>query len=314
MMIRMWLGVMCGWLQIFPAAWRCTAADPGPGRYRVMTYNLENYLLEATETRRAKSPESRARIVESILAGTPDIVALQEIGETSALRELQFRLKARGLDLPHWEHVRGWDTNIFVGILSRFPILRRAAHTNESFLLQGRRWHASRGIGEVEVAVTPRYRVTLFTTHLKSKRAVGEADEREIRQGEAAVLREIVESFLQRRPEANVLVCGDFNDTRDTPTLRTLMGEREPRLFDPRPAEANGDVAPAENPRFEPRRVTWTHYFGREDLYSRIDYLLMSRGLKREWRPEGTRVVGVPDWGLGSDHRPVVAEFWAQDR
>lgn len=285
-----------------------------PGAFRVMTYNVENYLLTPTATRQVKSAESRAKVAESIVAGSPDIVALQEIGEVAALRELQSRLKSRGLDLPHWEHVRGWDTNIFTAVLSRYPIVRRAPHTNESFLLNGRRWHLSRGIAEVEIAVAPGYRVTLWVAHLKSRRAIGEADEREVREGEAAVLRELVEKALRTRPDENVVVCGDFNDTRDSVAIRTLLGGREFRLYDPRPAEANGDAAPAENPRFEPRRVTWTHYYGREDTYSRVDYLLMSRGLRREWRAEGSRVVAVPDWGKGSDHRPVVVEFWAEDR
>jgi len=285
-----------------------------PGSFRVMTYNVENYLLTPTATRRVKSAESRAKVAESIVAGSPDILALQEIGEVAALRELQSRLRSRGLDLPHWEHVRGWDTNIFTAVLSRFPIVRRASHTNESFLLNGRRWHVSRGIAEVEIAVTPAYRMTLWVAHLKSRRAIGEADERDVREGEAAVLREFVEKSLRARPDANVVVCGDFNDTRDSVAIRTLLGGREFRLFDPRPAEANGDAAPAENPRFEPRRVTWTHYYGREDSYSRVDYLLMSRGLQREWRAEGSRVVVVPDWGQGSDHRPIVGEFWSVDR
>jgi len=281
--------------------------------YRVMTYNLENYLLAPTATRKAKSPAARAKVAESILAGRPDILAVQEIGDVAALLDLQDGLRARGLDLPFWEHCRGWDTNIFTGVLSRYPILRRRAHTNESYLLKGRRWHLSRGIAEVEIAVTPGYRLTLMVAHLKSKRAIAEASESEIREQEAGVLRELIETHLRTAPASNLIVCGDLNDTRDTSTLRTIAGTREPRLFDPRPAESNGDAAPSENPRFEPRRITWTHYFGKEDSYSRLDYLLLSRGLKREWRSAGSRVVVVPDWGLASDHRPVLCEFSATD-
>lgn len=279
-----------------------------------MTYNVENYLLAPTGTRKIKPPEARAKVAESIIAGSPDILAIQEIGEVAALEDLQAALRLRGLDLPHLEHARGWDTNIFIGVLSRFPIVRRAPHTNDNFLLHGRRWHASRAVAELDIAVTPQYRLTLFAAHLKSKRAIAEANESEIRQQEALLLREHIEARLRLTPEANVLVCGDLNDTRDTLAMRTLIGLREPRLYDSRPAEANGDRAPAENPRYEPRRVTWTHYFGKEDSYSRIDYVLLSRGLKREWRPEKSCVVAVPDWGLASDHRPVVCEFYATER
>lgn len=304
--VAAWL-ILAGW-----AAGVGSAADPA--RFRVMTYNVENYLLAPTESRKAKSPESRAKVAESIVAGRPDILALQEIGDLAALRELQGRLRERGLDLTHSELVRGWDTNIVVALLSRFPITRRAPHTNESFLLNGRRWHMSRGVGEVDVAVTAGYDVTVFVAHLKSRRALATASEADVREQEAEVLRGLVEARLQARPTANVVVCGDFNDTRDTPALRTLVGRRAPRLHDVRPVERNGDQAAAENPRYEPRRVAWTHYYGREDTYSRIDYLLVSPGLRREWQPGPSEVVAVPDWGVASDHRPVVAEFLATDQ
>ncbi|PYJ02885.1 MAG: hypothetical protein DME25_14640 [Verrucomicrobia bacterium] len=45
--------------------------------FRVATYNVENYLDEATETRHAKPPEARAKVRESILALKPDVLALQ---------------------------------------------------------------------------------------------------------------------------------------------------------------------------------------------------------------------------------------------
>ena len=317
-MLRICIGWLL-WAGLTGSSWAAERAlsrpDPAVGdRFRVMTYNVENYHLIATATRHAKTAESRAKVADSIVMGRPDVLALQEMGTREALHELQAALKSRGLDLPHVEYVGGWDTNISVAVLSRFSFSRRNPHTNESFLLNGRRWHMSRGIAEVEVAVSAKYHFTLFTTHLKSKRALGEASERDIREQEAMILREIVAERLARDPNANVLVCGDFNDTRDTPTLKTLMGDRETRLFDSRPSEPNGDVVPAENPKFDPRRITWTHHFGKEDTYSRIDYILLARGLKREWCPEGSRIVAVPDWGVGSDHRPVVCEFLAEDR
>ena len=277
--------------------------------YRVMTYNVENYLLAQTGTRPPKSPLAEAKVVESILDGRPDVLALQEIGEQPALFQLQSRLKSRGLDLPYWEHVRGWDTNIFTAVLSRFPIVRRQPHTNESFLLNGRRWHLSRGIVEVGIAVTPQYRLTVFAAHLKSKRAISEASESEVREREAMVLRELVTARLRAHPEDNLALCGDLNDTRESPTLRTLLADPEFPLFDPRPAERNGDSAPAENPRFEPRRVTWTHYFGRADTYSRIDFVLMNRGLKREWRAENPPVGGGSDRGGGHEQQLVVCSY-----
>ena len=60
--------------------------------------------------------------------------------------------------------------------------------------------------------------------------------------------------------------------------------------------------------------VTWTHYFGKEDTYSRIDYIMLSPGMAREWVPNEGFVLATPNWGLASDHRPIVAAFWAENR
>ena len=48
---------------------------------------------------------------------------------------------------------------------------------------------------------------------------------------------------------------------------------------------------------------------GKDDTYSRIDYILLSPALKRNWIPGETYIPVVKDWGAGSDHRPLVAGF-----
>src|SRR5262245_60623752 len=98
--------------------------------FRVATYNLENYLDEPTTSRASKSLEAKNAVQESILALKPDVIALQEIGSRSALDELRSALKAKGLDLPYWEHVLGDDTNVHVAILSKFPFTASRPRTN----------------------------------------------------------------------------------------------------------------------------------------------------------------------------------------
>src|SRR2546421_8742369 len=124
---------------------------------RIATYNVENYLLEPTQSRYAKSPEARAKVRECIVALHPDVLALEEIGSTNALEELRLGLKAAGQVFPYWEQVRGFDTNVHVAILSKFPFTARRPHTNDSFLLSGRRFRVSRGFGEVDVQVRSNY-------------------------------------------------------------------------------------------------------------------------------------------------------------
>lgn len=289
------------------------AAEPAT-RFTVATYNLENYLDVVAPGRVLKPADAKAKIREVLTGIRPDVLAVQEIGRESALLELRAGLQEAGLDYPHWEHVRGYDTNIFVAVLSRFPIVARRPHTNENFLLQGRRFQVSRGFAEVDIRVNDRYTFTLFTAHLKSRRVVEYGDEAELRTQEALKLRALIDARLQANPQANLVVLGDFNDTKDTPAVTTLIGQGAGKLVDTRPAERNGDTAPPPNPRWDPRNVTWTHFYGKEDSYQRIDYLLLSSGMAREWDKEASYLPTVPNWGVGSDHRPVVAGFVATDR
>ena len=248
------------------------------GTFRVATYNVENYLDQSTESRHfVKTAE-----------------------ETEALRSMQGD-----------EHVTGADTNIHVAVLSKLPFAARRPHTNDNFLLDGRRFQVSRGFAEVDIQADTNFTVTVIVAHLKSRRAVPEADEAELRLQEAKVLRGIVDSRLTADPEARIIVAGDFNDVKSSNSTKEIIGRGKFKLTDTRPAERNGDNLPNPVPRFEPRNVTWTHYYGLEDSYSRIDYILLSPALARDWVTNETYALTIPNWGIGSDHRPIVATFKA---
>jgi endonuclease/exonuclease/phosphatase family metal-dependent hydrolase len=261
----------------------------------------------------ARPAVRRGKIRESIRALKPDVLAVQEMGGTNALLELRTALKSEGMDYPYWEHVSGFDTNIHVAVLSRLPIVASRPHTTEGFLLNGRRFLVGRGFAEVDIRVNAAYQFTLLAAHLKSRREVPQADEAELREQEAILLREIIDVRLKADPELNLIVMGDFNDLKNSRALRTLVGRGKYALIDARPAERNGDRPTVLDGHQSPRSVTWTYYFARDDTYSRIDYILLSRGIAREWQPDGTYVLALPGWGVGSDHRPIVATFLARD-
>ncbi len=289
-------------------------ATPCPSAFaeiiHVAAYNVETYLDQPTESRtQAKSAEARAKIRESIKAMNPDVIALEEMGGTNALQELRASLRADGQDFPYWEHIQGFDTNIHVAVLSKLPILARRPHTNELFLLDGRRFQVKRGFAEVDLQAATNFTFTLLAAHLKSRLAAPDADEAEERLGEARVLRGIIDARLAREPDARLIVLGDFNDTKDSAPIRELIGRGKRKLFDTRPAERNGDTARREPPYYEPRDVAWTYFYGKDDTYDRIDYILLSPGLKRNWLANETFIPFVANWGIGSDHRPVVAGF-----
>jgi endonuclease/exonuclease/phosphatase family metal-dependent hydrolase len=174
--------------------------------------------------------------------------------------------------------------------------------------------HVSRGFAEVDIRIKPNFWFTLIAAHLKSKRTLAEADEAEMRLEEAKLLREKIDARLESDPNSNLIVLGDFNDTKDSASTKAVIGRGKTKLIDTRPAERDGDSPPATGPPLEQRCVTWTHYYAKEDSYRRIDFVLLSRGMAQEWITNQTYVLRLPDWGLASDHRPVVASFEAENR
>ena len=312
-MIKLGRALGCG---VVLAVWLALAATAGAQVFRVATFNVENYVEEAGSSRPLKPEAARARVCESIVALKPDVIALEEMGSTNALMELQGALKKSGLDLPYWDLLAGHDTNAHLALLSRLVIVARHPHTNETYLLGGRRFFVSRGFMETEIRVNANYKFTLIAGHLKSKLPSEIADEEEWREEEALVLRRIVDARLAANPDERLVVLGDFNDTQDSRAIKSILGRGRTGLFDTRPAERTG---PGTGPQAtgaptQARRKTWTDFYAKEDSFSRIDYIFLSHGLERDWRSEETYVLNLPDWGTASDHRPLVAGFMAQER
>ncbi|HEU6449004.1 MAG TPA: endonuclease/exonuclease/phosphatase family protein [Verrucomicrobiae bacterium] len=280
------------------------------GAFRIATYNAENYLDTPTETRHfTKSAKAKAKVCESISAINPDVLAVQEMGTTNALMELRAALKSEGQYFPFWEFVEGADTNIHVAILSKFPIISRHPHTDDEFLLDGKRFRVSRGFVEVEIQPTTNFTFTLVAAHLKSRLNDTAADPSEQRLNEAKILRRILDEHFRKNPKAKIVVLGDLNDAPDSESVRTIIGRGKFKLIDTRPADRNGDDSPALPPYFHPPRVAWTYYFGKDDTYSRIDYILLSPAMARVWVMNETYALTISNWGVGSDHRPIVAAF-----
>jgi endonuclease/exonuclease/phosphatase family metal-dependent hydrolase len=286
------------------------AVSAGADTFRVATYNVENYLDQPTTTRPSvKSVAAKAKVRESIRALNPDVLALEEMGTTNALLELRASLKTDGQDFPYWEYVQGADPDIHLAILSKLPIISHHPHTNEDFLLDGQRLSVKRGFAEVELRAGTNFNFTVISAHLKSRVLTPQADEAAERLAEAQALHEIITARLTADPQVKLIVLGDFNDLRNSDPIKTLIGRGKSKLIDTRPAERNGDDTPASNPRSEPRNITWTLYYNAEDTYSRSDYILISPSLKKFWLPEETYIPTIPNWGLASDHRPIMATF-----
>lgn len=293
------------------ALWCGTVCAEEPLRFSVASFNVKNYLVKALPHRKAKPLEARERVQQVLLHARADVVVLQEMGRAAALSELTDALGQGSLEYPHHILMNGRDSAIRLALLSRFPITRRISHTNDQFLIEGQRQWVRRGFLEAEISVSENYRFTLLAAHLKSKFQVPYARERDIRKKEAAILRSKVVKILDQDPKANLVVVGDLNDTPDSTAVRTVIGRGTQRLFDPKPGEwtfLDGQFV------IERPEVKWTYYYPAGGTYSRVDYVLMSRGMKREWVPEASFVTSLPYWQEASDHRLVQIGFEAADR
>lgn len=273
----------------------------------LVTYNLQNYLLEPLPPRAAKPVERRDRIIQMLTPLQPDVLVVQEIGAAGAVEDLGDRLATAGIPLSHREIVWGSDPAIAVAVLSRFPFLSRRSHSNDTILAEGRLLRPSRGFVEVEVEGPSGFRFTLLGAHLKSKRETGIPSEASLREAEARALRRHVDALLDRDPGARIVVAGDLNDHQDSRPLRLLKSRGPRALFDVRPHERPPE--PLGDRTLATDGATWTHHYAKEDSYGRFDYILVSPALRSSWQPEGSFVPDLRGWEIASDHRPVVARF-----
>ncbi len=276
---------------------------PAAGEFSVMTFNLNQYALVDrdgnADTLEPKPPEEASSIVEVIRQVSPDILAVQEMGDPSAWAEFKYSLRQAGLEYAHEEYLRRGKSVLNMAVLSRFPIVATNSHTGDTYTIGPTQFPVMRGIIEIDVAVAPQYRLRLMVAHLKSKvfHSFGQA---EMRRNEARLLNNHVRDVLKENPNANLLVVGDFNDDPSSAALREIETyKRATLLHDLRPTDAVGDA--------------WTHREN-DDNYHRIDYMLASDGLMAEAIPEKSFVVRSPMLLRASDHRPLVATFAAAER
>ncbi|NLT72522.1 MAG: endonuclease/exonuclease/phosphatase family protein, partial [Verrucomicrobiaceae bacterium] len=282
-------------------------ASPTPVTF--VSYNLRNYLemerrVDGEVVADAPKPEDEiAALVEGLAAIRPDILSVCEIGDATHIADLQSRLKAVGIDLPYTEMVTdsaGWNRNL--ALLSRFPIVGRYSRDDYTYELAGTRHAFQRGVLDVKLAIRPHYHLRCVGLHLKSKREVPEGDQALMRLNEAHLARRHLDRILKEEPGVNLLVTGDFNDTRIEAPVKTLRGAygRPGYLRALRLADEAG--------------FTWTHYWAFADVYSRFDYALYSKGLSAEINRNLCRIHHWEDWEKASDHRPLVISLLPVDR
>lgn len=279
--------------------------EPAPvtDEFSVMTYNLGRYNLDDRDgdgQQNDSKPLEERRAVIAIIAGErPGVLAVQEIGNPAIFEEFRYELQQAGLDYPHAEYLRRGQSELNLGLLSRYPIRRAEHHLDDRYSMGAAELPVLRGFLEADIEVNPEYTFRVIVAHLKSKvfHSLGQT---EMRRNEARLLNKHVRRSLKEDPSINLLVVGDLNDNPQSAALREIMGGRREHLDDLRPADREGDA--------------WTHFSESLDEYARIDYILTSPGMKPEYVPDKSSVVRHPLTRVASDHRPVRAVFRAKNR
>lgn len=265
----------------------------------VASYNLENYLkmerrVNGKTIPEAPKPEEEiAAVIEVIQQIHPDILGIVEMGDETMLEDFQKRLKAAGLDYPHREWARGADPARHLALLSRYPIIARNSLDEVPFELNSTRQRVCRGILDVTVQIDDSYKLRLVGAHLKSRRKVPEFDEQAMRAKEASLFRKHLDEILMSDPDTNLMLFGDLNDTKNEHPIKELIG-------------AKGSPGHMRDLFLTDRQgLRWTHFWSAADIYSRIDYLLVSNGLWPEIAMDRSGISNARNWYKASDHRAI---------
>lgn len=268
---------------------------PTPGdTITVATFNCENVFLGPPDPGhdahdQPPKPEAALAAVGRVLQNTrADVVAVQEVHDKKALDALVDKYMT-GNPYPYRVIVPGNDSRgINVAILSKYPIVDVHSNVGETFDVNGRKQHFSRDFLEATVRVKDGFDFTIGTTHLKAQAGGQAADDKRL--GEGKEIHKILTERMAAYPGRRYVVCGDFNDVESSPAVRAVKGH-------------DGDAARLYDP------LAGSSEISHPATHRRIDFLLLSDGMKDAYIEGSEHVVNDPDAAKGSDHLPVVAQF-----
>lgn len=266
---------------------------------RFVAYNLRNYLtmertINGKKSSSTKPEREKAAIISILSKAKPDVLGICEIGTQADLDDLQQSLKSAGVDLPHTYLYGGSDPYRRQAILSRYPII---AHQKPdiTYRLEGHVLQVNRGILDVTINL-PGGPVRFLGVHLKSKREIPKFDQELMRRSEAHVLSKHAAGLLADS-SLPLLIYGDFNDTRQSSTIRSVA------------AQPRGQQALHAIDLKAPDGSLWTQYWSYQDVYSRFDYIFVSDVLKPRIDMENSRIISSEETSIASDHRPLYVEI-----
>ena len=283
-------------VSFFSAVWASAALT-------VAAYNVENYtiadrMVNGVYREAYPKPEKEKAAVAQVIAGiAPDILAVEEMGPQPFLDDFQRELKLKGQDFPHFALLQAVDADRHVAVLSKVPFKEVRRHASLPITYFGQKDAVKRGVLEV-IFATSEGDFSIFVVHLKSRRTERKDDpESAIQRAlEAEAVRDLVLARYPNPAKGRFIICGDWNDTRSSRPVRALQKRGDTEV---------GEILRASDSRGE----TWTHFYRREDTYSRIDYMLVSTALLPKVAGGRATIWDGPGVGDGSDHRPVFLQL-----
>ena len=243
---------------------------------------------ESTESKPKAELEHLAALIHKIDA---DVLALEEVENRGYLE----RFVAAMLPDMGYREVVCYDSNdkrgIDCAILSRFPVGPVTSYRHHEFSDgSGGLMRFQRDLLRARIEPPDGMAFEMFVVHLKSKRGESAISDR-IRLAEATEARKILDQALKDSPENLFVICGDFNDTFDSPSLKMIRGQG---------AAALGDFV-KDIPKS-------TVTFNKDPHKSMIDFILASPAMAKRYVEKSYRVAdSTVDQG-GSDHNPVTLQ------
>ncbi|MDP6941457.1 MAG: endonuclease/exonuclease/phosphatase family protein [Planctomycetota bacterium] len=281
----------------FPAAQDVPPPPSAPQEapsIRLVSWNIENFFDRWDDpyrrdqiTKPAYASDARMERVAKVLqALDADIVALQEVENRWHLEQFVDKyLVDMGYEVVLFE---GNDTRgIDVALLSRIPLGEVTSYRHIRFTdSEGKEQQFRRDLLRVRVEGT--FRADVYVVHLKSQWGDEAADV--VRESESAAILEIFQAEMKGNPFYRGVVCGDFNEVPELPTLAQL---REGGLVDP-------------------MLGTERYSYNKEPYLTRIDFAMCSPHLAKtiqtaeivnESPVEGVKLEAA------SDHYPLLVTF-----
>ena len=272
--------------------------QPDRGEFSVMSFNLQHYGLEDRDgdgqRNDPKPAEERCAVLEIITQVHPDILVLQEMGNPIIYKQFKRDLSAAGLEYGNEEFIRRNQYENNIAVLTRFPIVARQSHTNDTYSIGKASLHVARGIIDIDIKIAKDCILRIMAAHLKSK-VYHPLGQTEMRRNESRIIGQYVRGVIKENPSIRLLVVGDLNDLPNSAVLREITGTHKYVLT---------DISPADTSEY-----TWTHRQTGIDIYQRLDYMLASSNLYSTLVRQKTCIVDIPAIRTASDHRPLLAIF-----